>query len=143
MKITLNWKSGLVGLVLLVALLGFRLATIGEQKDPDLERTIRMELQNHLSQRTGAQLEKLDPQNTTAVKALVRQADASGIELHSMRVSKPLLGFSSTTEAVIRLEYQLPEGDPVTAYWRMTHSAVGGWRYVRETFPLSYYLNFF
>jgi hypothetical protein len=129
------------GLVLLAAVGLVRVATLGETNDPALREAVRAELLNDLGARTSKELASFDASKGDGV-ALAKRADPAGIDVHSTKVSKPLISFSSSENAVVLVEYSLPDGPRRSEYWLFEHSAAAGWRYRRETSSLSYYLNF-
>lgn len=135
--------KGPLAFVIIAALLVLRFLTIGEVNDPQLEAAIRTEL---LSQMGGSISQTIDDVDTTdagKVEALMEMADAESIALHSVHVSKPLLSFGSSVEAIVRVEYTLPGQQRTIEYWRFSDSAAAGWRYRRPANIASYYLNFF
>ena len=135
-------KAAVVGAVVLVFLL-VRIATIGDANSDDLDRAIRAELLNRIGAQTSEVLTDLDVTDQDAVRKLIEVADASGIDIHSVRVSRPLLELSSTSKPIVRVEFALPGNGQQTEYWRFDHSILAGWRYRRPSNVVSYYLNFF
>lgn len=142
---TVEFKGihGIIALVAVVLLVLIRLATLGDSRDPALRAAITAELRNELGNNLGKALEDFDSRDPDSVRRLTELADAEGIEIHGARVSKPLLSFASKQDAIVRVDYSLPEEDRVQAYWRFEHSAIGGWRYRYRSSAMSYYLNFF
>lgn len=130
-----------IGVVLLATVGLVRVATLGETNDPVLREAVRAELRNDLGARTSKELASFDAPKGDGV-ALAKRADPAGVEIHSAKVSKPLLSFSSSENAVVLVEYSLPDGPRRSEYWLFEHSVAAGWRYRRETSSLSYYLNF-
>jgi hypothetical protein len=136
--------GGLAGLIVLVAVAAvvfYRAGTIGEVDDPKLDREIRSELRLRLGERTGRSISNLDRNDPDAVNVFIQNTDPDAIEIHSTRVSKPVLSFGTRKKTVVRVEYRLPGDHRRTEYWEFKKS-LGGWRYRRETSAVSYYLNF-
>jgi hypothetical protein len=135
-------KKAMIVLGVVIVLVLLRLMTIGESNDPKLREAIRMELMNRLGGRTGQALSEIDKTDPEAVRALAEQADPEGIQVHSMKVSKPLLSFGSKEDVIVQVEFSLPGSFKQKEYWRFKHSLIAGWRYKRRSTALSYYLNF-
>ena len=142
-EVKIPLAKGPLALVILAAFLVLRFLTIGEVDDPDLEAAIRTELLSQMGSSISQMIDDVDPADAGDVAALTELADASNITLHSVRVSKPLLSFGSSVDAVVRVEYTLPGQSRATEYLRFTDSAAAGWRYRRHANVASYYLNFF
>ncbi len=134
--------TGTAALAILAVLFVAQLASIGESDDAGLELAIRSELVLRMGGSVGEMLENLDPRDSAAVDGVVAAANADNIDVHSMRVSKPLFDFDDSFEAVVRVEFTLPGEERTTQYWRFTHSVIAGWRYRRPTSMVFYYLNF-
>ena len=139
----LSGMQGIIALVAVLALVGVRLATLGESEDEGLHTAIRAELLNHLGADLGPALRDLDPSDPEAVERVLELADEENIELHSVKVSAPLLSMSSNQRTIVFVEYTLPNGDRESDYWRFSNALVGGWVYRGPSTALSYYLNFF
>ncbi len=137
-------RNGVIALAVVAAVLLVRIATLGESSDPKLEEAVRAELRNELGNQLG---KVLDGDNVSsdpdAIEAALERSDDSNIAIHSMCVSKPLLSFSTKTDAVVRVDYELPGVERRSEYWRFDHSMLGGWRYRYGSNAVSYYLNFF
>jgi hypothetical protein len=148
-EIKLGPKSGILVAVIALAIVGVRFATLGETDDPELREAVVSELTIRLGGRTGADLDAIEraggatAMDETTARRLVDRADASGIQVHSMAVSRPVMSAGTREEVVVRVEYSLPEASPRREYWLFDHSALGGWRYRYTTTALSYYLNVF
>lgn len=142
-KIKIPLARGPLAILIIGALLVVRFITIGEVNDPQLDAAIRTQLLSDMGASVSQALDDLDPADGNAIDELVRLSDTENITLHSVKVSKPLLSFSSSTEAIVRVEFTLPGRSRTTEYWRFTHSTVAGWRYRRPASVVSYYLNFF
>ncbi len=142
-RVNIPLAKGPLAIVIIGALLVIRFMTIGEVNDPELDTAIRAELLNDVGASVSQALEDLDPADGNAIDELVQLSDAENITLHSVKVSKPLLAFGSSTDAIVRVEFTLPGRTRRTEYWRFTHSTAAGWRYRRPASVFSYYLNFF
>lgn len=142
-QINLSGGKGLLAAAGVVVLVLIRLFTLGESDDPALHAAIRAHLMNDLGGNLGKALEDFDPGDPQAVSAILERADATGIKLHSVKVSKPVLSFGSTTKAIIYCEFTLPGEGRESVYWRFSDQMIGGWRYRGGSSAASYYLNFF
>lgn len=146
MEIKLTPKSGLIVVVIAIAVVAVRFATLGESDDPSLRQAVIAELTIRLGGRTGADIDAIEAAggvDEESARRLAERADPEGIQVHSMSVSGPLLSPSSRESMVVRVEYSLPQAARRREYWAFDHSTMAGWRYRRPTTALSYYLNFF
>lgn len=144
MQLQLKGKAGIGGLLLVAGLVGLRVASLGESDDPELRRAVQAELLTRMGARTGQDLADIDDVrdvDAETVGDLLARSNPLGIEVHSMRVSRPILAASSSEDVVVQVEFSLPRAEPEREYWLFRHSAVGGWEYRRTTTALSYYLN--
>ncbi len=139
-----NFKiKGPFALVIVAGLIVFRLLSIGESDDPDLKSAVERQLLSHMGGSVSDMLADIDPEDGAQIDELLEMSDMSAIEIHSMRVSKPLFGgFGSSVEAIVRVDFTLPGQAEETEYWRFTHSTAAGWRYRRPASIAIYYLNF-
>ncbi|MEQ8494405.1 MAG: hypothetical protein RLW42_09330, partial [Gammaproteobacteria bacterium] len=129
--------------VVVLIVIVVRGAALGRSDDPALHEAIRAHLVNDLGGRLGVALDAADPADEADVAELLERADASRIALHEVAVSKPLLSFGSTAEAIVHCVYTLPGEASEAAYWRFSDQAIDGWRYRGHSSAVSYYLNFF
>lgn len=144
MTLEFSGRNGLIALGAVALLLLVRLSTLGETSDPQLEKAIRAELLNELGNELGKTLASGDAAADPDLReAALERSDPDNIEVHAMSVSKPLLSFSSSADAVVHVEYELPGSTRRSEYWKFRHNTVGGWRYRYGSSALSYYLNFF
>ncbi len=135
--------KGPLALVIIVGVIVVRLLSIGESDDPKLRAAIDRELLSKMGGSIGTVLEDIDPADSASIDALVEMSNSANIAVHSVRVSKPLLAFGSSDDAIVRVEYTLPGQSAETDFWRFEHSIAGGWRYQRPSSIVAYYLNFF
>lgn len=134
-KFELSAKSGVVAALVAVVVIGVRFATLGEVDDAKLDAAITAELRDDLPRELIRVVEAGDAHG--AAEAL-----EEGVRIHSTSVSKPLFSFSSSSDAVVRVEYSLLDAPLQTEYWEFEHSMIAGWRYRRISNQASYYLNF-
>lgn len=142
-QIKLPVAKGPMALVIIVGLIVFRLLSIGESDDPDLKAAVERELLTRMGSSIGTMLEDIDPTDSASVNELLERSDIEGIDVHSIRVSKPLLAFGSSDGAIVRVEFTLPGRSSEIEYWLFEHSIAAGWRYRRPSSVVLYYLNFF
>jgi hypothetical protein len=148
-------SSGRKQIITLAAILGIAIVTAiplaigisqvgnrGNSEDPELREAVQAELANRQGANTSAALDEVDMDDPDAAIALAELTDPEGIEIHSLRISRPLLSFSSSEDVIVLVGYTLPGQPRQEEYWRFTHSLVGGWRYRRESSATSFYLNF-
>ncbi len=141
-NINLGGVGGWGGLVVLVVVVLWRLATLGPTFDPALNDAIRAELRNEVGNEMGKALAESNPRSAADVARLIAMNDESAVQVHSTRVSKPLLSFGGTQRAVVRVAYTLPDGIQRDEFWAFDTSLIGGWRYKHRSSATSYYLNF-
>ena len=141
-KFSFSGRTGIIAAVVVVLIVLVRLTTLGENSDAALEKAIYAELRNELGGELGRALDDVDITSEEDIEDVLAYTEDNAIELHSVKVSKPLMSFSSSEKTIVRIEYSLPGGDPRTQYWRFKHALAGGWLYQYETTVVSYYLNF-
>jgi len=144
MKLELKGAPAIIVLVLIVAAGGFGLFARGEVDDPAREEALRAELVLRLGGRTGQELDQLGETPTEErVRAFLERADASGIQIHSTKVSAAVGSTAgSRYDAAVIFEYTLPGEPRQEAVWLM-EKRIGSWRYKRETGKMTYYMNLF
>ncbi|MFE8070281.1 hypothetical protein QQM79_04415 [Marinobacteraceae bacterium S3BR75-40.1] len=142
MKFQFTGINAVIALIVVVALVGLRLATLGESDDPALREAVKTELMSELGGRTGEALANLDRTNPEAVRKLTQEASLDAIHIHRLSVSKPLLSLSSDEKAIVRVQYNLADDPEEVKYWQFRHSPIGGWRYQYTSTVVGYYLNF-
>ena len=146
MELQFNGKFAVIGSIIAVLAVGARFTTLGESNDPDLLKAVRAELVLRLGARISDDLgaiQSVEEMDTEAAQTLLERADAEGITVHSMTLSKPLLTFATSEKVVVLVEYSFPQGAREREYWLFEHSIIAGWRYRWKTTKFWYYTNVF
>lgn len=141
----LSGNKGLAGVAIAVVallLVGVRATTLGESDDERLRTVVKAELVTKMSGEASRALEALDATDPDALEAFLKTVDADAIQVHSTRVSKPLLSMSSDEEVIVLVDYTLPGASRTSEYWRMRYSTISGWRHRGHATAIGYYLNF-
>lgn len=143
-----GWHA-LVAVVVLLGLVGIRLLTFSDKRnDAELMQALEVELMSDyypdLAERLQAAYDSGDPDALDQVAASVT---STRVEVESVRISSPLLDFSSPKDVVVKVQYALQDDagarEERTRYYLFQHRALGNtWRYQYETSAASYYLNF-
>jgi hypothetical protein len=139
--------NGVTALIALVAVIGFvlfRIATMGSNTDPDLEKLVRQEL---LSNSATASVEALKDmwKNKTLETGSVKKLDPFNIQLLELNSSQPLLSASSSERVIVYVKFLIPSSsEPMERYMDFTHHQAGNrWRYNYDSSVVSYYFNLF
>jgi hypothetical protein len=142
--IKFNGISGIIALVAVIGFVLFRIATMGNNTDPDLEKAVRQEL---LSDSAGASVETLKAmwKNRTLGKDSIKKLDPFNIDILKLSSSQPLFSTSSNERVIVYVKYMIPSrSEPMERYMEFTHYALGNrWRYNYDTSNISYYFNLF
>lgn len=143
-----GWQA-IIGLVVIIAVLGMRLATLGDQIDDsnlvqDLEQRLIAEYFPDDVQRLREAFESGNDKNLSDVAGSVT---STKLNLDSIQGSYPLFNFSSTKMVVVKVSYSLNDASGTrekgTHYYLYNHgSLMGTWQYQRNSTVVSYYLNF-
>lgn len=150
-RFELTGKTAAIAGIAVIALVGFRLATMGGgSDDPVLEREVRLHLQsNTLTGDVDSLRQAVHSEDQQAFDRAMGSIEAGGAELHAIQVSKPLLSFASGgSDAVVKVTYSPTSGEQAgttqVTYMLFEHSPLAGtWHYRYETSSYKYWSNLF
>lgn len=149
LKLELTGKTAIIAIAVGVALVGYRVATIGQPSDdPELERRVRTLLMSE-AYPAGADAARtaLESGDDAAMERVIGAMSEGGVTLHSIEVSEPLTAFGpGQREAVVKVSYTLTTGDragePLELYYLFEHTPLSGhWSYRHETSSFRYITN--
>jgi hypothetical protein len=143
-----RWHA-LVAVVVVLGLVGIRLLTFSDKRnDAELMQALEVQLMSDyypdLAERLQTAYDAGDEDTLEQVAASVTSTKA---EIESVRISSPLLDFSSPKDVVVKVQYALQDDagarEERTRYYLFRHGGLGNtWSYQYETGAVSYYLNF-
>lgn len=144
-KIKFSGRSGMVIALGVVAYVIVSILSFGESKDADLREKVKAELRNELAGMVSQAQKDYDPMDEASARAYLEATNVDKIDIHSIKVSKPLLSLSSNQKAIVRVEFQLPgEGqERRIKFFEFRHSWVGGWTGGLTSSSFAFYSNFF
>jgi len=147
MKLT-GWHA-LAAVVVVIALVGVRLLTFSDQRKndalmQDLEVQLMSDYYPDLADRLRA---AVDTDDADAIEKVAASVTTTRVDVQSVRVSSPLLDFSSPRDVVVEVRYALVDDagarEERTRYYLYRHRALGNsWQYQYETGKVRFYLNF-
>lgn len=147
MKLT-GWQA-IVAIVVLIGVLGLRLATLDDKKsDAALMREINQKLLTDYFPNDVARLkEAVEGGNGEQVASVAESVTSTRVDIESVRVSSPLFGFSNLKDVVVKVTYSLNDASGTrekgTVYYLFRHGLIGNtWRYKSKSGVVQYYLNF-
>lgn len=137
-----GWQAIPLAFVI-VAFLGWRVASARSSLSEELAGTIRLRIQSEYTSQALEDLEGVDVRTLSAetVDPRIRRVlDAANVEIVSMSAR-------GTGPVVVRVELRVagappPDGRGVR-YYLARHATITGWRIVRETTALRYWLRLF
>jgi hypothetical protein len=146
-NLRINGWAALVIAVVLLGVIGVRLMTFNDKKD---DEELMQEIETQLvSEYLPDDAERLaaayESGNEGELSAVADSITSSEMEVKSVKVSSPLFDFSSSKEAVVKVEYSLNDDMGArkegTVYYLFERHSLG-WQYMYESNAVSYYLNF-
>jgi len=141
-KVSMTGKGGVIVSVLVLGIAAMRFSSMASVDDPELQKQVLRELQNDTGREVGALIDESENSgDLTELADEVSTLVSEQPEIHAISVSKPLLSFSSSTSAVIKVEFSLPGRSRNVKYYRATDSLAGGWMIGVETSVTAFYLN--
>lgn len=143
-----GWKAVVIAVALL-ALVGYRIATIGKPStDEHLLRAVKNQLIMEQYPRIADQVKNLyESGETEGISELAQSFGEEGIRIHSVTISSPLFSFSTKKKVIAKVSYTLTDTtDARTArvrYISFDHYPLSQtYRYRYDSSALSYFLNF-
>ena len=143
-----GWQIIVAGLVL-IGVLGFRLATFSEQKD---NSALVEKLELHLTSEyfpddVDALRTALASGDEQRISEVAQSVSSTKLKFKSVKTSAPLFDFSSNRKVIVKVTYSLDDVNGTrqakTDYYQFRHAAIGNtWEYKYESSALMYYLNF-
>jgi len=147
MDVKLNFKASIIVLVLIIAVLGIRMATLSTSHEPLLEKAVRDVLWSTYSGiHLGPEINRIRKDSDyDSVDALTKKASPMAISIEQISRSEPLMTLSSNKKVIVRVRYRFPgDTSTQTEYMEFKHgSLVDVWSYNYEVSAISYYLNIF
>lgn len=148
-QIQLSGWQAMAGLVVLVLVLGVRLATFADGSDNEaLMEQLELELTTEYF-----------PSDVERLRVAVASGDddvifdvagsvlSTKLDIESVKTSAPLFDFSSNQKVIVKATYSVKDAngsrDKGVQYYRFKHGVLtNSWQYKGESSALMYYLNF-
>ena len=143
-KIQIGGKAAVVVVLILIVGVVIRLAAFSHSTDSALEKKVRAQLWMNYGSQLGKEIDRIKSEGDYgSASSLTEKAKPAAIVIKQISYSKPLLFWSSSQDAIVRVHYRFPDDTKTrTKYMRFNHSVLAGWIYRRESTVLSYYMNF-
>jgi hypothetical protein len=144
-----GWKA-VAGLVLLIVIVGIRIATIGgEATDPTLMEKVKFELMTEYFPDDADRLKALhESGNEEALARAVESVTTTELHIKSIKTSASLFSLLTKNDKIIvKVDYSLDDAQGTrragTRYYRFKHSPMLNiWEFQGTSFASLYYLNF-
>ena len=143
--IQLTGVNAVIAIVVLMVVIGIRIATFNNNTDEDLHQALTTRLMsefypNQVDRMKAALAEKDSGRMQSGIQDVL---DAK-LDIVSVQTSHPFLDFSSPRDIVVKVRYDLDDGSGVREkYYLYRWGAIGNsWQYQYESSVVSYYLNF-
>lgn len=143
-----GWYSALA-VVVIICIVIFRFMSFQDKTD---DKKLMKLIETHIvSDYFPEEVVKLkasvDSGDTDLMAHTVKSVTGARPIIESVKISAPLLSFSSPQDVVVKVVYSLSEGsgtrDRKTLYYLVRHGVIGNtWQHRYESNALSYYLNF-
>ncbi len=149
MSIKLGGWQAVVAVVVLIVLAGIRFVTFQDKmNDRNLMESLQTQIvSDYLPAETARLQEATNSGDSNRISETAKSVSGAQPKMASVKISAPLLGFSTSGDVVVKVTYYLSEGsksrDRKTLYLLYRHGSVGNtWSYRHKTTALKYYLNF-
>lgn len=141
----LSGKAALLAGVVLVVVIGVRLATFADSGDPELEEAVRAELWSTYSGMLGVEINQIrEEKDYDSVGSLLERASPDAILIEKISRSEPVMSWASKQKVIVRVRFRFPEDtESRTEYMKFDHGMFGGWSYRYDTSAVAFYTNFF
>jgi hypothetical protein len=143
-----GWHSALA-VVVIIGLVIFRFMSFQDKTDDkNLMKLIETHiLSDYFPEEVARMQASVDSGDKDLMAQTVESVTSAKPVIESVKISSPLLSFSSPRDVVVKVVYGLSEGpgirDRKTVYYTVRHGGIGNtWRHRYESNILSYYLNF-
>lgn len=125
-------RTGIIGIIFVLLLGGYRSQSLSSVSDPSLEAELKM----RLGPGSSVELGSFDSSD-------LRESTYFGpkVNIHSMKLSAPLLSVSNKEEVVVKVEYSLEDGPKKIEYIRYLRYLGGSWKYKHKTTVFGFYSN--
>ena len=144
-----GWQV-VVGVIILVAVMGVRLASVGDQvNDAELNEKLKLEIMTDYFPDDVAKLRvAVESGDRDLIDQVAGSITSSEMTITSVQTSYPLFSFTSSQKVVVKVAYSLDDenGNRKKAinYYYFNHGSIGNtWSYQYRANVVSYYLNFF
>jgi hypothetical protein len=149
LNIDLKGWSAALAVVVMIGLVIFRFMSFQDKTDDkNLMKLIETHIVSDYFPEEVARLQaSVDSGDTNLMAQAVESVTSARPAIESVKVSAPLLSFSSPQDVVVKVVYGLSEGsgirDRKTLYYLVRHGVIGNtWQHRYKSNALSYYLNF-
>lgn len=143
-----GWYAALAVFVI-IGLVVFRFLSFQDKiDDKNLMKLIETQIVSEYFPEEVARLQaSVDSDDRDLMAQTVKSVTGARPVIESVKISAPLLSFSSSRDVVVKVVYSLSEGsdtrDRKTVYYLVRHGVIGNtWQHRYESNVLSYYLNF-
>ncbi len=143
-----GWYAA-VAVVIIIGLVIFRFLSFQDKTDDkNLMKLIETHIVSDYFPEEVARLQaSVDSGDTDLMAQTVESVTGARPVIESVKISAPLLSFSSSEDVEVKVVYSLSEGsgtrDRKTVYYQVRHGVIGNtWQHRYESNALSYYLNF-
>ncbi len=149
MNIKLGGWQAVVAIIVLVVLAGIRFVTFQDKmNDRNLMESLKIQIVSDYLPAEAAKLqEATNSGDSDRISEAAESVTGTQPKIESVKISAPLLNFSTSGDVVVKVTYYLSEGsksrDRKTLYLLYSHGSVGNtWSYRHKTTAVKYYLNF-
>jgi hypothetical protein len=143
-----GWHAALA-VIVIIGLVIFRFISFQDKTDDkNLMKLIETHIVSDYFPEEVARLQtSVDSGDTDLMAQTVKSVTDARPVIESVKISAPLLSFSSSKDVEVKVVYSLSEGpgtrDRKTVYYLVRHGVIGNtWQHRYESNALSYYLNF-
>lgn len=143
-----GWQA-VLAIVVLAGLVGIRFMTFQDKTDDkDLMRDLQTQLvSDYLPKETERLREAVESGDKNRISNVAESVTEAKLKIESVKISAPLLEFSTAKDVVVKVVYSLAEGSKTrgrkTLYFLYRKGVIGNpWSYQYQTTALRYYLNF-
>jgi len=149
LQIRLNGWQALVAVLVIGGLLGARAVTMKDKSgDPKLLRALETQIMcDYMPEETAKLKAAMEAGDRDRINAIANSVTSAKPVIESVRVSAPLMSFSSSQEVVVKVVYAMAEGDKIrdrkTLYILCIHGGlINTWSCLYPVTALRYYMNF-
>lgn len=141
----LSGPTGVVALIAVIGLVGFRVSTLQNISDPKLRADLVLQLSEGSENKFINALEEGRKRGNYSNMSSEIERLKEPIIIHQVKASTKLLEWKNSAEVVVKVEYsdrERPSGRE-TRYLRYKKGSLGSWQFIGYSTVVNYYLNFF